>query len=691
MLRRPPVSPLCIVALFAVGCAANGAADPIDDAGGRDLPALAADANPDLDTGMGDVPITSPVDSAATDGAVMTEGAVPVDAGGARDGVATPDATGVVTDRPSPCPAGQLLCDGACTLLAVDPRHCGACGQACAASERCDNGVCRVVCPAGQLACVGSDGAPACATVATDRAHCGACGNACPGGQLCAAGRCTAVCGSGETLCSGTGAATCADLQRDANHCGACGARCGPTERCELGRCVSRCVAPEVACDGACVNLLISDAHCGACGRRCADGQTCVSGVCRPRCVAPAVLCGDTCDDVTSSARNCGVCGAACPAGQSCTLGRCAIVCPDPQLVCNGRCFDLRSDRNNCGMCGRVCATGTVCLLGICTANCSGGLVSCDGACVDTRTSTAHCGVCGNACAARPGAAATCTAGRCAWTCRSGSGDCDGDATNGCETSLSSTSNCGACGNACRVTGSGIARCASGACGVTCLTGTADCDANYANGCEVDTQSSAQHCGACNRPCASGSVCVAGVCTTSTQVIESFDATTWPSSAWTAVGGGSAGTRSTTCSHDGAAGVQDPAWIYRTDVSVGASGQRLSLWVRSGGSGRAYMGFGATANGAWSLVAGFNTNELLLQQNASWGYTTLATTPWTETTSTWYRLELTFGASGAVTGRIYSATNTVLATVTATISGLTRGGVALRAFGTTCIDTFERR
>ena len=138
--------------------------------------------------------------------------------------------------------------------------------------------------------------------------------------------------------------------------------------------------------------------------------------------------------------------------------------------------------------------------------------------------------------------------------------------------------------------------------------------------------------------------------------------------------------------------MQDPGWIYRTDVSVGALGQRLSLWVRGGGTGgRAYLGFGATANGAWSLVAGFNTNELLIQQNSAWGYTTLSTTPWTDALGTWYRLELTFGASGAVTGRIYNTANTVLATVTATIAGLPRGGVALRAFGTTCVDTLERR
>ena len=66
------------------------------------------------------------------------------------------------------------------------------------------------------------------------------------------------------------------------------------------------------------------------------------------------------------------------------------------------------------------------------------------------------------ACDALPGAMGTCDAGRCALTCETGRGDCDGDPTNGCETDTATDPrNCGAClttcgaGDTCGVTGAG--------------------------------------------------------------------------------------------------------------------------------------------------------------------------------------------------------------------------------------------
>ncbi len=40
------------------------------------------------------------------------------------------------------CPAGQLLCGGACTPVLTNPMNCGACGHACSASQTCNNGAC---------------------------------------------------------------------------------------------------------------------------------------------------------------------------------------------------------------------------------------------------------------------------------------------------------------------------------------------------------------------------------------------------------------------------------------------------------------------------------------------------------------------------------------------------------------------
>jgi hypothetical protein len=62
------------------------------------------------------------------------------------------------------------------------------------------------------------------------------------------------------------------------------------------------------------------------------------------------------------------------------------------------------------------------------------------------------------------------------------------------------------------------ADCKSGVCvgGSCCGAGTADCDGNAANGCESTLASDDANCGTCHAACAVGEHCVAGVCTTPT-------------------------------------------------------------------------------------------------------------------------------------------------------------------------------
>jgi hypothetical protein len=104
-------------------------------------------------------------------------------------------------------------------------------------------------------------------------------------------------------------------------------------------------------------------------------------------------------------------------------------------------------------------------------------------------------------------------------SCVAGFADCDGMASNGCETAIDTTSNCGACGVAC-VAPNGVAACVAGACAVaSCDSNRADCDGVVGNGCEVDLQKDVSHCGACSTACSAPAnataACAAGSCTSS--------------------------------------------------------------------------------------------------------------------------------------------------------------------------------
>ncbi|MFY2558437.1 Ig-like domain-containing protein [Corallococcus terminator] len=73
-------------------------------------------------------------------------------------------------------------------------------------------------------------------------------------------------------------------------------------------------------------------------------------------------------------------------------------------------------------------------------------------------------------------------------TCVTGFLDCDGNPSNGCETSMmDDAANCGACGTVCGGAASASGVCGAGTCGLGCAVGTFDCDGNAVNGCESAT------------------------------------------------------------------------------------------------------------------------------------------------------------------------------------------------------------
>ncbi len=90
--------------------------------------------------------------------------------------------------------------------------------------------------------------------------------------------------------------------------------------------------------------------------------------------------------------------------------------------------------------------------------------------------------------------------------CPAGFGDCNGVASDGCETDLTtSAAHCGACARVCV----SPARCTAGTCpGATCRAPMSACGSMC-----VDLLTNPRHCGACNVDCPSGAPrCCAGVC-----------------------------------------------------------------------------------------------------------------------------------------------------------------------------------
>jgi hypothetical protein len=167
--------------------------------------------------------------------------------------------------------------------------------------------------------------------------------------------------------------------------------------------------------------------------------------------------------------------------------------------------------------------------------------------------------------------------------------------------------------------------------------------------------------------------------------IEGFEG----SSTYHIVGGSyPTATISTIAKHDGSYGLVDSNgsdWIYRNDSAVQVKqGDTISVWLQMAGTadGRAYFGFGAGPTGTLSLVAAPNTGQLLIQNNAGYGFTTIGSASETWQPNHWYRLEVDWGTSGTIIGKVFDSNGTtLLQTVTASTTVITSGGIAFRAIG----------
>ncbi|MFO0610451.1 MAG: hypothetical protein U0324_45240 [Polyangiales bacterium] len=391
------------------------------------------------------------------------------------------------------CSSGETCCSNLCVDLQRDVAHCGACGARCQAANgvpACAAGRCAIdACTAGFANCNGDVGDGCEVNLSSDGRNCGRCGTACdeaPNAAVaCAAGRCGFSCRAGYADCDGAGANGCERItSADPAHCGRCNNAC-PTPAgaaaplCGMGSCAFSCTAGMANCDGDPANGCEVDtrttvAHCGGCSNACLDRphstNACDAGRCLLRCDAGWGDCNndpsDGCEtDLTTSIEHCNRCGARCavPGGAAaCVRGACVVAsCGADFADCDGSAgngceSDLRSSAANCARCGNACPArpnaAPACEARACTARCNAGFADCngtagDGCEVDTRVTVTSCGACGRACAV-PNGTAGCAGGACAVAgCNDGFGNCDGDASNGCETNLATTpAHCGACG-----------------------------------------------------------------------------------------------------------------------------------------------------------------------------------------------------------------------------------------------------
>jgi hypothetical protein len=175
--------------------------------------------------------------------------------------------------------------------------------------------------------------------------------------------------------------------------------------------------------------------------------------------------------------------------------------------------------------------------------------------------------------------------------------------------------------------------------------------------------------------------------TNSSTVIEGFESS---ESYWYVTGLGDVNAYlASWAAHDGNNGLDlypGNDWLYRNDSAAQVkAGDTISVWVAFDytADGRAYFGFGASAGGTLSLVAAPNTGQLIIQSNVGYGFTNLAAVSQTYQPNHWYRLEVDWGASGRIIGKLFDSNGTtLLKSVTASTTAIMSGGIAFRAIGT---------
>ena len=403
------------------------------------------------------------------------------------------------------CTAPFLTCavgpsDSCETNTSTDVNNCAACGNKCPqvknGTPACNTGACGIgTCNTTFRDCnnMPTDGCEV--DSAIDPLHCGGCGQRCnlPNAAAgCAAGSCTvASCVGAYKDCNATAADGCeVNSATDPKNCGACNTKCpaviNGAPGCTAGLCgIGSCNAPFKDCNGAVadgceVNTAGDVNNCGACGNKCptppnAASASCGAGACKFTCLPGWADCdgnpANGCEvNLTADVNNCGACNNLCglkpnTVGSVCAAGTCQYTCSSGFGDCNGNPADgcetnTAGDINNCGACGARCSVANgsgTCSGGACRVlSCNNPFRDCDASSADgceanSSSDPRNCGACNNVCPNRPfTSATTCVGSGCSFNCSSGRANCNGNAVDGCETDTNGdSSNCGSCGNKC--------------------------------------------------------------------------------------------------------------------------------------------------------------------------------------------------------------------------------------------------
>jgi hypothetical protein len=281
------------------------------------------------------------------------------------------------------------------------------------------------------------------------------------------------------------------------------GQRCLENRDCKNNSCVDEiCAAPT--CSDDTQNQDETDKDCGGktCEARCSVGDRCLvdedceTNACRSRvCVESS--CNDNKQNSGETDIDCGgsICGATCDTGQRCRSHSDCLQPDDPETG-TARCVD---DDPDDGVNEKRCRLTCPVRYSDCDELAKNGCET------NTNTSTEHCGACGAVCNPPHTVTPLCDAGQCKFDtsagadgCVSGYANCDGQWANGCEANLQrSIATCGSCDVACSDK-NGEASCVSGTCRITCDPGFRDCDKDPGkNGCETNIWKDSGNCGGC--------------------------------------------------------------------------------------------------------------------------------------------------------------------------------------------------